>query len=120
MNHPTSPYFAKNSSLSDGPFGTRVSTNRGALPPQCFALSISTIFDTGDRNEEFDKVGLKPNKHYFDLRKRFIQRLMKDGKKSIATKLFDEGLEIFYQTIQQSNPDDLLKRSKGRKNSTVD
>ena len=40
--------------------------------------------------------------NYFIIRERFIQRLMKDGKKSIATKIFDESLEIFYQTIQQS------------------
>ncbi len=49
-----------------------------------------------------------------------MQRLMKDGKKSVATKVFDESLEIFYQTIQQSNIEDLTKRAKTRKKSTVD
>ena len=62
--------------------------------------------------EEFDS--------YFHLRGRFVQRLMKDGKKSVATKVFDESLEIFYQTIQQSNIEDLTKRAKTRKKSTVD
>ena len=45
--------------------------------------------------------------NYFIIRERFIQRLMKDGKKSIATKIFDESLEIFYQTIQQTSQDEL-------------
>jgi len=48
---------------------------------------------------------------------------MKDGKKSIATKIFDESLEIFYQTIQQTSNDELTKQflsKSNRKKSTVD
>ena len=38
------------------------------------------------------------------LRERFIQRLIVDGKKSIATKIFDESLEItLKERIQQYN-----------------
>jgi hypothetical protein len=35
------------------------------------------------------------------LRERFIQRLIVDGKKSIATKIFDESLELLKDRIQQ-------------------
>lgn len=37
------------------------------------------------------------------LRERFIQRLIVDGKKSIATKIFDESLELLKDRIQQYN-----------------
>jgi hypothetical protein len=37
------------------------------------------------------------------LRERFIQRLIVDGKKSIATKIFDESLELLKDHIQQYN-----------------
>ena len=37
------------------------------------------------------------------LRERFIQRLIVDGKKSIATKIFDESLELLKERIQQYN-----------------
>jgi len=37
------------------------------------------------------------------LRERFIQRLIVDGKKSIATKIFDESLESLKDRIQQYN-----------------
>ena len=127
MNHSILPYFAQNPSLvsistvlhssycrskgSNFSFGSFAS----GLRPSFYKVreqSTFTFSDADSRNEEFEK--------YFDLRKRFIQRLMKDGKKSVATKLFDEGLEIFYRTIQQSNIDDLVKRSKSRKKSSVD
>ena len=55
---------------------------------------------------------------YFNLRERFIQRFMKDGKKAIATKIFDEGLEVFYRKIQQMQEEDFIKqfgKSKNRK-----
>ena len=37
------------------------------------------------------------------LRERFIQRLIVNGKKSIATKIFDESLELLKDRIQQYN-----------------
>ena len=36
------------------------------------------------------------------LRERFIQRLIVDGKKSIATKIFDESLDILYQRYEKA------------------
>ena len=38
-----------------------------------------------------------------NLRERFIQRLMLDGKKSTATKIFDESLELLKERIQRYN-----------------
>ena len=57
---------------------------------------------------------------YFHLRERFIKRLMKDGKKSVATKVFDESLEIFYETVQQTNEENFAKQIKSRKKSKDD
>ena len=60
------------------------------------------------------------NDGYFHLRERFINRLMKDGKKSVATKLFDESLEMFYETVQQTDEENLAKQIKSRKKSKDD
>lgn len=57
---------------------------------------------------------------YFHLRDRFIKRLMKDGKKSVATKVFDESLEIFYEVVQQTNEENFAKQTKSRKKSKDD
>ena len=38
-----------------------------------------------------------------NLRERFIQRLIVDGKKSIATKIFDESLELLKERIHRYN-----------------
>ena len=38
-----------------------------------------------------------------NLRERFIQRLILDGKKSTATKIFDESLELLKTRIEQHN-----------------
>jgi len=38
-----------------------------------------------------------------DLRERFIQRLILDGKKSTATKVFDESLQLLKKRIEQHN-----------------
>lgn len=37
------------------------------------------------------------------LRERFIQRLMLSGKKSVATKVFDESLELLMNYIKEHN-----------------
>ena len=37
------------------------------------------------------------------LRERFIQRLILDGKKSTATKVFDESLQLLKKRIEQHN-----------------
>ena len=41
-----------------------------------------------------------------DLRERFIQRLILDGKKSTATKVFDESLDILYQQYKEAQKSD--------------
>ena len=82
-----------------------------------FISGNSSDLNIGGSNVDRDFV------NYFNIRERFIQRLMKDGKKSIATKIFDESLEIFYQTIQQTSNDELTKQflsKSNRKKSTVD
>lgn len=40
---------------------------------------------------------------HLKLRERFIQRLILDGKKSKATKIFDESLELLKERIQEYN-----------------
>jgi len=52
--------------------------------------------------------GLKPSlpsggSPHLKLRERFIQRLILDGKKSKATKIFDESLELLKERIQEYN-----------------
>ena len=37
------------------------------------------------------------------LRERFIQRLILDGKKATASKIFDESLELLKKRIEQYN-----------------
>ena len=48
------------------------------------------------------------------LRERFIQRLILNGKKSIATKIFDESLELLKTRIEQHNKSD-SKNSEGNR-----
>ena len=43
------------------------------------------------------------NEEHLGLRERFIQRLILNGKKSIATKIFDESLELLKTRIDQHN-----------------
>jgi hypothetical protein len=56
---------------------------------------------------------------FLNLRSRFIQRLMKDGKKAVAVKLFDESLEIFYQKVKSLDSEEKNRRTK-RKKSTIE
>jgi|EP01050_Picozoa_sp_SAG11_P000225 hypothetical protein len=53
---------------------------------------------------------------YFHLRERFIQRLMKDGKKAVAVKIFDESLELLKREINLygSPISKATKETKGR------
>ena len=55
-----------------------------------------------------DSPGLKTSlpsgvSPHLKLRERFIQRLILDGKKSKATKIFDESLELLKTRIEQHN-----------------
>jgi small subunit ribosomal protein S7 len=54
---------------------------------------------------------------FLNLRSRFIQRLMKHGKKAVAVKLFDESLEIFYQKVQNLDSEELNRKTKRKKSS---
>lgn len=48
--------------------------------------------------------GCELNGHYSNsLRERFIRRLIVNGKKSIATKIFDESLELLKKRIEEVN-----------------
>ena len=54
------------------------------------------------------------NEEHLGLRERFIQRLILNGKKSIATKIFDESLELLKTRIEQHNKSD-SKNSEGNR-----
>ena len=54
------------------------------------------------------------NEEHLALRERFIQRLILNGKKSIATKIFDESLELLKTRIEQHNKSD-SKNSEGNR-----
>ena len=45
----------------------------------------------------------EPDLSTLNLRERFIQRLILDGKKSTATKIFDESLELLKTRVEQHN-----------------
>ena len=77
-------------------------------------------FSLEEANDNSLQMRLDSFDDYFHLRERFIKRLMKDGKKSVATKVFDEGLEIFYETVQQTNEENFAKQTKSRKKSKDD
>jgi hypothetical protein len=49
------------------------------------------------------KKGPKSSILQVSLRERFIQRLILDGKKSVATKIFDESLALLKDRIQEYN-----------------
>lgn len=48
-------------------------------------------------------IGSKSSILQVSLRERFIQRLIVDGKKSVATKIFDESLALLKDRIQEYN-----------------
>jgi phosphoribosyl-ATP pyrophosphohydrolase len=82
------------------------------LPPSRnsnYSISASTSLRPS-RNE----IGQSPNSYSQTsnikatctataLRERFIQRLMLSGKKSVATKVFDESLELLMNYIKEHN-----------------
>ena len=53
----------------------------------------------------------------FSLRERFIQRLIIDGKKSTATKIFDESLELLKKRIEETKPSS--KEARGKSENLV-
>ena len=61
---------------------------------------ISNVSDLkGSLNTTHSEASLSTS----NLRERFIQRLILDGKKSTATKIFDESLELLKTRIEQHN-----------------
>ena len=66
--------------------------------------NMDSLIDT-TRSSSFNitATAVNINEEHLGLRERFIQRLILNGKKSIATKIFDESLELLKKRIEQYN-----------------
>ena len=64
---------------------------------------VSKAMPSGDSKGSLNATRSEADFSTLNLRERFIQRLILDGKKSTATKIFDESLELLKTRIEQHN-----------------
>jgi len=69
----------------------------------CSETKFSKAMPLGDPKGSLNATRSEADFSTLNLRERFIQRLILDGKKSTATKIFDESLELLKTRIEQHN-----------------
>ena len=92
MNWQQSPQSTNK--VSDSKLKNSPSGDRGVTPPNFDLEGIQFA----SSNPMSNKKGIEVS-----LRERFIQRLILDGKKATASKIFDESLELLKKRIEQYN-----------------
>ena len=95
INTDTSGSLISNASCSEA----KLSSGGNPHSETKFSKAMSSSDPKGSLNATRSEADFST----LNLRERFIQRLILDGKKSTATKIFDESLELLKTRIEQHN-----------------